>query len=223
MPDFANRADWESRLQRALEKLQDKQRKRLLESLGEPPDLGNLNPLFWNEFSTEYRDALYPLLEQVFLDSAEQMLGTTSIGVDWNLMNEEAARWARQYTYDLVSRITDNTRAALQEKVGGYFETPTSLGALEESLTSLFGEVRAGMIAVTETTRAAVQGEFAIVEKIQAQGIDMVAVWQTNNDDIVCPICAPRNQQRQGAGWNDMPPAHPRCRCWISYEFTEPL
>lgn len=221
MPDFANRADWESRLQRALEKLQDAQRKRLMQALGDPPSQNNLPPQFWSEFGQEYRDALYPLLEQIFLDSAEQMLEALPMGVDWDLVNAEAARWARQYTYDLVSQITDRTRAALQEKVGNYFETPTTLGDLKESLEALFGAVRAEMIAVTETTRAAVQGEYALVQKIQEQGIAMVAVWQTNNDDLVCPICAPRNQTRQGEGWDEPPPAHPRCRCWVNHEFDE--
>lgn len=221
MGEFANRADWESRLQRALEKLQKQQLQRLLESLGDPPNLANLHPDFWNEFSTEYREALYPLLEGIFLDGAAQRLDASTIGVDWDLVNEAAARWARQYTFDLVSGITDHSQQALREKVGGYWETPTSLGALTDSLAQLFGPVRAEMIAITETTRAAVNGQIELVHQLGAQGVEMVAVWQTNNDDIVCPLCGPRNQQRQFTNWSEPPPAHPRCRCWIDFEFAD--
>lgn len=222
MPDFNNRTDWEEKLARVLGKLQQREMNRLIEALGDPPDLNNLHPEFWNEFSTTLKGELIPLLEQVFLDSAEQMLDTTSIGVDWALINAEAARWARTYGYDLVSGITDNTRAALQEKLPAYFEQQMTMGQLRDSLEALFGPVRAAMIAATEVTRAAVEGERAIVAGLEDAGADMLAVWQTNNDDIVCPICAPRNQKRFGEGWTDFPPAHPNCRCWINFEFKEP-
>lgn len=222
MGDFANRADWESKLQHALEKLQKAQMRRLVEALGDPPDLNKVEPSFWNEFSTEYRETLYPILEGVFLDGAGQYADEISIGVEWDLVNEAAARWARQYTFDLVTDITDRTRNALREKVGGYFETPTAIGDLQESLANLFGPRRAEAIALTEVTRAAVEGQRQTAQEVQKEGVQIVAVWQTNNDDIVCVICGPRNQKREGEGWTDPPPAHPRCRCWVNYEFVEP-
>lgn len=221
MGDFTNRLDWEARLARDLARLQQRELKRTVEALGEPPDLNNLNPEFWNEFSTSLRGELYPTLEGIFLDSAEQMLGTTSIGVDWALINEQGARWAEHYAYDLVRGITDNTRAALQQKVGAYFRNGLTQQDLRDSLQNLFGPVRAEMVSVTEVTRAAVQGELAIVNGLKPFGIDMIPVWQTNADDIVCPICAPRNHKKRGEGWYDFPPAHPRCRCWINHTYAE--
>jgi len=46
-----------------------------------------------------------------------------------------------------------------------------------------------------------------------------VEVWQTRNDEIVCPICGPRHGKEEGDGWtkDDGPPAHPRCRCWTNH------
>lgn len=221
MADFANRSDWEAQLARALARLQQRELKLLMDALGDPPDLNNLHPEFWNEFSTTMRGELIPVLEGIFLDSAEQLLGTTSIGVDWNLINEQAARWAESYAYDLVRHITDNTRAALQQKVSAYFRNGLTQQDLRDSLQNLFGPVRAEMISVTEVTRAAVRGELAIVDGLKQYGIEMIPVWQTNADDIVCPICAPRNRKKRGDGWYDFPPAHPRCRCWINHTYAE--
>lgn len=219
MPDFVNRSDWEAQLANALAKLQQRELTRIMQALGDPPDLNNLNPEFWNEFSTTMRGALIPTLESVFLDSAEQMLGTTSIGVDWNLINEQAARWAEQYIYDLVRGITDNTRAALQQKVSAYFRNGLTQQALRDSLQNLFGPVRASTIAVTETTRSAVQGELAIVREIEKNGLKLVPIYQTNADDFVCPICSPLNG-KQVESWQ-FPPRHPNCRCWINHSFPE--
>ncbi len=220
MPDFNKRSDWEAQLARDLARLQQRELKRLLEALGEPPSLDNLHPDYWNEFSTSARAELIPTLENIFLDSAEGMLKTTSIGVDWALVNEQAARWADQYSYDLVRGITDNTRAALQQKVSSYFRNGLTQQDLRNSLQNLYGPVRAEIIAVTEVTRAASQGELSIVKEIEKNGIRMIAVWNTNNDDFVCRICGPRNQKKQGEGWTSPPPAHPRCRCFLSHEFA---
>lgn len=221
MADLVNRAEWEAALAHALERLGKRRMNLLIEALGDPPDLNRVPPEFWNEFSTELRGELVTTLEQVFLDSAEDMLGTTTIGVDWALVNREAARWARESSYELVRNLAENTRAALREKIPAFFEQGLTMGQLKESLSGLFGSVRAELIAATEVTRAAVQGELATVREIEKAGIQMVAVWNTNNDDIVCPICGPRNQKKQGDGWYDVPPAHPRCRCWLSHEFAE--
>jgi len=219
---IATRDQWETDLARSLSRLSQRQLNRLMESVGDPPDLNKITPEFWNEYSTAMRGELLPTLEKIFLGSAEDLLGTTSIGVDWALVNQEAARWARSYGYDLVRGITDNTRNALRDKTAAFFEQGLNLRQLRDSLESLFGPVRAEMLAATEVTRAAAQGEAATVREIEKSGIAMVPVWNTNNDAIVrrCPICWPRHGKKQGDGWIDLPPAHPRCRCWCNYEFA---
>jgi hypothetical protein len=47
----------------------------------------------------------------------------------------------------------------------------------------------------------------------------MVPIWQTSNDERVCPICGPKHGKEITDG--KFPPAHPRCRCWVTYEFPE--
>ncbi len=219
MPDFANRAEWEARLARELGRLQQRELARLIQALGDPPDLNKLDPTFWNEFSTSARAELLPTLEKIFLDSSQQLLNTTSIGVDWALINEQAAHFAESYSYDLVRGITDKTRSALQVKVPAYYRQGLSIGDLRDSLASLYGPVRSEMIAVTEVTRASVQGELATVKEIEKYGIKMVPVFVTNEDSIVCQICGPLNG-KVVQPWQ-FPPRHPRCRCWVNHVFAE--
>ena len=195
---------------------------RLLEYLGDPPRFENVPPEFWDEAGRELLQALSPFGERVYLDSARRMLETVSIGVDWGLVNQAAFDWAETYTYDLVRGINDTSRQALQRAVSSYYRDQLTQGDLRNRLSSIFGPVRAEMIARTEVTRAAVEGERATVREIEKEGIRMVEVWQTRNDEIVCPICGPRHGKREGDGWtkNDGPPAHPRCRCWTIHEFA---
>jgi hypothetical protein len=82
-----------------------------------------------------------------------------------------------------------------------------------------FGPVRAEMISVTEITRAASQGEQQVAKELADAGINMIPIWQTNEDEIVCEICMPRNEQEITD--NFYPPAHPRCRCWVNYKLPK--
>jgi hypothetical protein len=83
----------------------------------------------------------------------------------------------------------------------------------------LASPIRAEMIAVTEVTRAASQGEQAIARELARAGIVMTPIWNTNQDDIVCPLCGPKNGKEIEDG--QFPPRHPRCRCWVSYELPK--
>lgn len=214
--DLQDRGSFESRLARKLGRLGQEQFSRLKDQLGDPPDLNNLPPQFWTNASEELRALFQTALTEVYMESIQQLLSSQSVGIDVAVVNERAARWAREYSYDLVRGITDKTRAALQQQIAGFFTDKRTLGDLYSSLSPLFGPVRAEMIAVTETTRAQVQGEIAFADELGKLGLRTTQVWQTNNDDLVCPLCGPRNQQRQGEGWNDPPPLHPRCRCFLS-------
>jgi len=151
-----------------------------------------------------------------------------AIGADWALVNEAASAWASQYGYDLVQGVTAHTREALQRAVGGFFEEALSREELVGRISGLFGPVRAEMIAVTEVTRAASEGQQGLVTEVAGQGIEMIDTWSTRNDELVCPICGPlhgRDADGYDAGrvpyWihpvsgerYGKPPAHPRCRC----------
>jgi hypothetical protein len=196
---------------------------KLLELMGDPPSLDNVPMSFWDDAGKEMAQVVTPFSERVYLEGAERMLETVPVGVDWSLVNESASQWARQYSYNLVSGINATTQRAVGQAVGNFYSQAWTMGDLRRKLGNIYGPVRADMIAQTEVTRAAAEGERGVVAEIGKEGIRMVEVWQTSNDEIVCPICGPRHGKKQGDGWNrnQGPPAHPRCRCWINHEFVQ--
>lgn len=221
MPDYANRESAETTLARLLGRVGRDVQRLILDALGDPPDYARLDEAFWSDIQARYEEVLLPTLENIYIDSAEQMAGADGIPpADYALVNEAAAAWARQYTFELVRGINDTSRQYLQRTINDFFQTGMNMRALQERIARQFGTVRASRIAVTEVTRAAVEGERAIVAQLAQSGIQMAAVWQTSNDDIVCRICSPLNGLRQGDGWVYPPPAHVGCRCWINHEFV---
>lgn len=158
------------------------------------------------------------------------------IGLDYTLANARALTWAREYTFKLVKGIDDTTVKILQEAVSSFIETPGfNIGDIIDQLTQMgFTEKRASTIAVTETTRAFAEGQMQAAREFQSEfpGFTVLKLWQTNNDDRVCDICgAPENGGLNGGvevpigdafPSGDMePPAHPNCRCWITYYTKE--
>jgi hypothetical protein len=220
MPDIPNRDEIERKLSRELGKLNQEQMNRLIEKLGYPPRVENVPAEFWQELNTELLGAITPYLQKLYLDSAAQFLAAQSIGVDWALVNQSAVNWASRYSYNLVQGMTANTQAALQSAISGYYQAGQNMGTLTNSLSGLFGPARSENIAITEITRASAQGELETAAQIVADNpsIETVSIWNTNNDDRVCPICGPRNGKPQGEAWQEPPPGHPRCRCWLTHK-----
>jgi hypothetical protein len=147
---------------------------------------------------------------------------SVDIGFDWTLANAEAAAWARSYTYELVRNIDQTTVRALQRLIGGFVETPgMTIGDVMAGLP--FGESRALSVATTEITRAYASGQRLAGEALAREypDVKVVKTWFTNADDRTCLICAPLHGKEVGlneefAPGINQPPAHPRCRCWIS-------
>ena len=223
MADLPNREDFEAELARRLARLLQAQLGRLLEGLGDPPDLNRLPADFWDTAGAELLAALDSELRRVYLENAQQMTQAIPVGVDPALVNQAAIDWARRYSFDLIRGVNATSQATVEKAVAGFFERPMTQRELREALAPTFGPVRAEMIATTEVTRAAVQGEREIVRQLEAQGVRFRKRWQTNEDEHVCPICGPLNDtqadaQGQYAGGFDGPPAHPRCRCYERHE-----
>jgi SPP1 gp7 family putative phage head morphogenesis protein len=221
MPDLPSRDQHEADLAMRIAKLLQRQLGTVMETMGDPPDVSKLTPEFWQQLEQETAEVIRPQIEGVFLESAEQLMNSQPIGIEWGGINQRAAEWSSQYTFDLVSGVNQTTQGLLQTKIRQFYDEPgTTLGTLKKELQSAFGPVRAEMIAVTETTRAAAQGQLQLAEEINRDvGVKMVAVWDTAMDDRVCPICGPLHGRAQGDGWTDPPPAHVRCRCSIGMEF----
>jgi len=140
------------------------------------------------------------------------------IGPDYSEdLSDLAAQWARTYTYELVTGLTEKTRAVIQNAIAAYQSTPGMTRAqVEKLLQSAFSPRRAETIAITEITRAASAATSAYQQQLASNGLTFVRIWRSDNDDIVCPICNPLDGKKEDV-WADQfpdgPPAHPRCRC----------
>lgn len=239
MADITNRDGREAELARAIAKLNGSQMKELIRQLGNPPNPDNIPKAFWTEYAGELRALLEPILKRMYLEQANRLrLDVGKDSVDWALANEDAARWAKEYTFDLVKGVVDtmtgsvdaNLQALLQEAIAGGFTDSLTNAQIAERLAPAFGPSRAEMIAVTETTRAAAAGEQAVVAQLAESGVTMRAYWNTSEDELVCSVCEPLDgvPENEGGGWTnpvtgetiDSMPAHPYCRCFLTHKLA---
>lgn len=216
MSELRNRAAHEEALAAAVGAIGLELLDELMQLLGDPPDITNVPDTFWETVSTKYSDAVLPELESAFLDMVKQNVTDYGVDIGWDVINQRAADWAKTYTYDMVSGITQNRRIALQEAISSFYEKQWTLGELRAALNNEYGPVRAEMIAITETTRAAVEGDRAYVDELRKRGAKLGGKVQTNKDERVCRICGPKQDlDPLEVGF---PPYHVGCRCWAVWE-----
>lgn len=188
------------------------------------------------------RDALARALQDstdLGVSVAVEQLNNVGYGFDWTLSNLNARDWALTYTDDVLAQLGTTSARTVGQAVGRWVTNGEPLPSLIRDLQPVFGRQRAELIASTEVTRAYAEGTHRAY--VQA-GIIQKMVWRTARDELVCPICAPLNDQvvdirgsffdklppeqqaklssRVSARFT-LPPAHPRCRCWITASFEE--
>lgn len=179
-------------------------------------------PLDYDDLSTALRAAIEPTLVDAITSDVLAQMAVVGLYADIAAVNSAALEWARRYTYELVSNLTDTTREVVRHAVESFIATPgMTVGDLRALLAPAFGEVRAEMIAITEVTRAYAQAAQIYQALLRDYGLEMTRIWRTSGDDIVCPVCAPNNDKPEWE-WEhpDGPPAHPRCRCWVTLTTT---
>lgn len=218
MPQFDGRYDIERQLIEALSRESAQIRRDLLRLLGDPPRLDNLTDANWRDIESRFSGVIRPELEEAFIQAAVNYSDSIGFAVATDIVNDAARQWSQQYTFELVQGMTDRRRRALQNTFSQFFDAPMNNRELRRILAREFGPVRAEMISITEVTRAVAEGERVVTDDLARQGVQTVAVWQTMADERVCPVCGPRHGKRQGDGWQMLPPAHPRCRCFVNYE-----
>lgn len=144
------------------------------------------------------------------------------VSVDWTGVNAAALAQARLYVGTLIKGIDATSLEAVRKAVSMFVETPGfTMGDLVKALP--FDEERAWMVGVTEVTRAYADGQLAAMDEISKEfpSLRITKTWFTNADDLVCPACGPLDGVEIGIedlfeGEIGQPPAHPRCRCWMS-------
>lgn len=210
----ADRERLEQDLAKALGKLGAEVRRDVLALLGDPPDLDKLTPEVWAELERRYSGAILPKLEEAFMAALNAEAQQAGVAFAFDIANDRAIAWARQATYDLVTGINDTTRNRLATTIEQFYNNELDFDGVVQRVGTLFGPERASAIAVTEITRAASGGAQWYNAELQQLGITTEEVWETADDDVVCPICGPRDGRVITDGV--YPPAHPNCRCWVS-------
>ena len=216
--DIINRDEIERRLARVLGRDLRAELDRLMGYLGDPPALANVPNAYWQNGWRDIQKDVEPILVDIYLRQAEAQMNELGIGVDWDMVNTNASRWAGKHTEDMLSELFEKRYEHLNETLPRFYQEGWNLSDLQTELEKWYSPVRAEMISVTETTRAAAEGERAFAEQMERElGVQLIPIWQTSNDEIVrrCPICWPKHGKPITDG--NYPPAHPRCRCWVTY------
>jgi len=212
---------------------------RIIKKLGKKPDINRLDFEFWRKEKEALGAVLQPHIDRMVEAGALTAYDTNPVtggsgskqsemmlAFDWTLIAEEAAAWAERYGGELITGIEDTTQRIVTKKVAAFVRTPgMTIGDLRNSLLPWFNQIRAQMIAVTETTAAYSEGQRVLIDRATQAGLRVEPVWQTTNDEIVreCPICWPNHRKTKKQGWTvDWPPGHPRCRCFITQKWEVP-
>lgn len=172
----------------------------------------------WARLSEELRMAIVAYIEYEMLRAMGTFEASMGLGFLPERMTTEAGDWARAYSFDLVRRLTDTTRAIVQEAISRFLNTPgMTREQLEALLRPAFGAARAEAIAVSEVTRAA-SGAARLYQKMaEEMGVLLERVNHTNRDELVCAICGPLDGKPESEWPNgDGPPWHTRCRDFVT-------
>ena len=230
----AMEADAERRIGRALSAM----RRALLDGLTDDNAHLMLARLESEEVLRPFTDTVMAVLTDVSLAGAQWGAETVNrhaygakgvIDFVWDIVNEAAERFARTYAYSLVTGITETTRTRLQGQISEFVRNQETINQLARRIKPLFGDVRAKMIAVTETTRAFAEGNQIAWKE---SGVIEQKRWVTANDELVCPVCGPLHRQvvdiddefevtyatKRGlvTARFPHPPAHVSCRCGMT-------
>ncbi len=163
-------------------------------------------------------------LTEVATAAAEDALGRFKVSVVasdvFHSVNAAAVNWARQHAGELITQVSDSTREFVRAQVAQGLEEGWSTAQLKREILDgyTFSNDRALMISRTESATAANQGGL-----IAARGAGMATKTWLPVSDACEEICLPNADD--GAidigedfdSGDDAPPAHPNCRCSLSY------
>lgn len=235
-PDGVNKERLEDRMYAEVRRHWARQTKKFQELSGRylpSREKADIPMIPWDDLldDDEFDAAMLRLVLIGITQGIQLFANTINIGLDYTLINKWALEFARGYVFELVKGIDATTVKLLQTAVASFVETPGfTIGDLMNMIKDTFGQPRARMIAVTETTRAYAEGQLAAGRELQQKWPDVrvTKTWFTNNDDRVCTICGPLNGTEVNLQENFVVvadgktlwegpamPAHPNCRCWL--------
>lgn len=211
-----DRRDLEHKLARVISKDLRAELKKLLDYLGDPPNLLNVPDSYWKAGWKLISKHVEPILVEYFIQQAMDALDGVGVTIDLAIVNTDAIEWAANNSDKWLQEAFGRTYEGVSTLVPKAYEEGWTTRELAKALERYYSPVRAEMIAVTELTRAQVEGEKAMERRyFEMFGEHLVPIWKTANDEKVCTVCGPRNEQPIIDDF--YPPAHPRCRCRLSH------
>jgi hypothetical protein len=170
-----------------------------------------------------FNETLYPAMRRnietiarLFADEMRIEVGV-AVNVDALL-----ADWAEEATRRQVEELLyPYTRDYIARAVAAWRRMPGADRAeLVAMIEPVVGAKRAETVAITAATEAATAGVRAYRDGLRTEhNLEYVMVWETANDERVCPICGALHGKREDEwGGRSGPPAHPRCRCGVRLE-----
>lgn len=181
------------------------------------------DPQTWKEQAEAMRTQLEPALQELAAFAVERVkatLGGASVGVNWDLANEQAVNWARQHAGELVGQVADTTKKLVGEQTAQWAQSSEGLDGLikrisvmtDERGMPVFNKARAETIAITEATNtyaganstawamagyapAAIRPALHVrcrcyLQPFKTADGSKVLVWYTARDERVCTVPA---------------------------------
>lgn len=167
---------------------------------------------FWTAIRANMALRMGKVAREITVEGAR---AAESVGVivDFDSINRRALEVTRTIETAWWRTLEDTTRQGLREAMVTWQEIglgKRGLPDLIDSIEPLFSRERAKRIAVTETTRMFAEGNrMAAQEDPVVGGLQ----WRTAEDEKVCLICGPLNDQIFPKDAVPECPAHVNCRC----------
>lgn len=197
-------------------------------------------------------DVTTEALTEIAQDAAQHVLAQLGVDDDSDLVdqvNEAAAEWAADRAAEMVGmrydddgnlvesaraeyRIDDTTRDAIRSEIADGLADNLPIDDIIARVqdSGAFSEDRAELIARHEISRANNGGLLTGARAARDDlGLTTTKSWLTAGDDLVDEdVCQPNEDQGEIGldddfdSGDDAPPGHPRCRCALVVNATEP-
>jgi len=214
-----SRIELERKLTKVLSKDLQDELKKLLNYLGNPPNLSNVPYSYWQTGWKLIAKHAEPILVDFFVSQAIEAMEEVNMAVDVVTLSTDAIQWATNNSEQWLQQAFNKTYEGVNVLVPKAYEEGWTITELAKKLEDYhYSPVRAEMIAITEMTRAHTEGRKATERHYFEQfGVHRVPIWKTANDEKVCPVCGDEMRLDMPITDDMYPPAHPRCRCRINY------
>lgn len=230
------RARGERDLDQTLKGLSRRHRKRIRAAILKYGSIEAIPGTFWLEIQKEIEDEAAVILVLIFAAahvSTQDWLGFRREPYEVAL---DASEFATRRSRELGSLFTQTTRERLRvaqakartaldlERAGKIPPEPIKSADLadqmQDQIETILSDQRAEGAAVTETTGGISGGQMGGAGDYEREtpGSNVEMYWQTEEDELVCPICFPLNDKPK-AVWSQQfpsgPAAHVNCRCQL--------